>query len=81
MTDQATSYVDDGCVVVEGLVSQDGVDWSLLPWAPTKQAAGTDIPTLNNRTTVLVAGTDPYDWQGASATPGAVFLRPYEDVT
>lgn len=43
--------------------------WSLLPWAPTKQVAGADIPTLNNRTTVLVAGTDPYDWQGPSAIP------------
>lgn len=52
--------------------------WSLLPWAPTKQIAGADIPTLNNRTTVHVAGTDPYAWQGTSPTPGAVFLRPYE---
>ena len=52
--------------------------WSLLPWAPTKTVPGAEIPTLDNRTTVIVAGEDPYEWRGRSEPPARVFLRPYE---
>ena len=52
--------------------------WTLLPWAPTKSVAGHEIPTMDNRTTVMVAGDDPYEWRGHSTPPKAVFLRPYD---
>jgi ectoine hydroxylase-related dioxygenase (phytanoyl-CoA dioxygenase family) len=52
--------------------------WSLLPWAPTKQIPGAEIPTLDNRTTEMVIGDDPYEWRGRSQNPGKVFLRPYD---
>ena len=52
--------------------------WSLLPWGPTKTVTGTEIATMDNRTTVMVAGEDPYAWRGQSKTPNEVFLRPYE---
>jgi phytanoyl-CoA hydroxylase len=51
--------------------------WSLLPWAPTKTVPGHEIPTMDNRTTLMVAGEDPYEWRGRSKTPDRVFLRPH----
>ena len=51
--------------------------WSLLPWVPTKTIDGGAVATLDNRTTIVVAGSDPYDWKGQSETPGQVFLRPF----
>ena len=54
--------------------------WSLLPWAPSKTVAGGEIATLDNRTTVMVAGEDPYAWRGSSKPPDRVFLRPYQRV-
>lgn len=51
--------------------------WSLLPWAPTKTIPGGHIGVLDNRTAIVVAGVDPYEWKGRSTPPDKVFLREF----
>ena len=83
---QVRSYVDDGYLVVSGLLGREEVEeikretvqvaaWSLLPWKPRAKPDDPNFAELDRRNVVPVVGADPYAWKGYERNPGDMYVR------